>query len=509
MRLITSLSLGVAALALAGAPLFAQNVPAVGGAPAANAAPAAAVPFAPAPQVTPQATPQTPPPAATAGTKPAVTTVAAATPAPPAVSSNGIVAVVNESIVSDYELEQRIAFGIAVNGGAKPKPDEMKLIRDNALRALQEEKLQFAEARKMKITVSPVEVDERIEDFLKRNNTTREEVQKVLVAAGTSLDTFRDQQIASLAWQKVLEQTFAGEIVVSPAAIDDAMRRAAEGANKPQYRVSEIFLAVDRPEDEARVKAEIEGIEKQVRAGAGFRNLARQYSRNPSAALGGDMGWVYDGQLDPEINDVIAKQEAGELSKPIRGKGGWYLIGLQDRQEPLGTNVAPQAPAPSGPPGTLPLARLLLPLPAGAAKDAIDNTMKISMQIRQAAENCAALEKISQDPALKGSVFMNLGNYEVAVLHPELQKALAQTQSGEVAMPIMLDAGVEIFARCDKRAPPPRTVFKMPTRDEIHQRLFQEHISALARRHLRDLKREASIQERGRDNPVVDAALVK
>jgi peptidyl-prolyl cis-trans isomerase SurA len=497
MRLITTLSLGVAALALAGAPLYAQNAPAVGA--------AAAVPFAPAPQ----AAAQTPPPAAAAGANPAATTVAAATPAPPAVTSNGIVAVINESIVSDYELDQRIAFGIAVNGGAKPTPDEMKIIRENALRALQEEKLQFAEARKMKITVSPVEVNERIDDFLKRNNLTREQVQKVLLEAGTSLDTYRDQMIASLAWQKVLEQTFAGEVVVPPAAIDDAMRRAAEGANKPRYRVSEIFLGVDRPEDEARVKAQMESIEKQIRAGGSFRNLARQYSRNPSAALGGDMGWVYDGQLDPEMNSVVAKLDVGELSAPIRGKGGWYILGVQERQEPLGTDVTPPPPPPSGPPGTLPLARLLLPLPQGAAKDAVDNTMKISMQIRQATDSCATLEKISQDPVLKGSVFMSLGNVELSGLHPELQKALAQTQSGEVAMPIMLDAGVEIFARCDKRPPPPRQVFKLPTREEIQQRLFNEHISALARRHLRDLKREASIQERGRDNPVVDAALVK
>jgi peptidyl-prolyl cis-trans isomerase SurA len=119
------------------------------------------------------------------------------------------------------------------------------------------------------------------------------------------------------------------------------------------------------------------------------------------------------------------------------------------------------------------------------------------------------MEKISQDPVLKGSVYMNLGDFKVDGLHPELQKALAQTQPGEVAMPILLDAGVEIFARCDKRPPPPRQVFKLPTRDEIQGRLFQEHVAALARRHLRDLKRDASIQERGRDNPVVDAALVK
>lgn len=504
MRLITSLSLGVAALALAAAPLFAQNAgPAVGGVPASSAAPTAAVPFAPAPQVTPQ----TPPPGAAASTaKPVVT---AAAPPAPAVSSNGIVAVINESIVSDYELDQRIAFGIAVNGGVKPTPEEMKIIRENALRALQEEKLQFAEARRMKITVSPVEVNERIDDFLKRNNLTREQVQKILLEAGTSLDTYRDQMIASIAWQKVLEQMFGGEQLVSQAQVDDAMRRAAEGANKPHFRVSEIFLPVDRPEDEARIKAEMEGIEKQIRSGGSFRNVARQHSRNPSAALGGDMGWVYDGQLDPELNAVVAKLQAGELSAPIRGKGGWYLLGVQERQEAIGTNVTVEAPPPSGPPGTLPLANLFLPLPPGSPKDAIDNAMKISMQIRAATDSCATLEKISQDPVLKGSTFQNMGNYEISGLNAEVQKALAETKAGEVAMPIMLDVGIFVFARCDKRPPPPREVFKLPTREEIQQRLFNEQVSALARRHLRDLKRDASIQERGRDNVVVDAALVK
>jgi parvulin-like peptidyl-prolyl isomerase len=129
---------------------------------------------------------------------------------------------------------------------------------------------------------------------------------------------------------------------------------------------------------------------------------------------------------------VVTALKVGELSRPVRGRGGWYLLGLQE--------VAPAA---------LPLARLLLPLPPGAAKEAVDNTMKISMQLRQATNSCATLEKISQDSVLKGSVFMNMGTYPMANLHPDLQKALLETKPGEVAMPVMLDAGVFIFARCD------------------------------------------------------------
>jgi peptidyl-prolyl cis-trans isomerase SurA len=499
MRLITRLSLGVAVLALAGAPLYAQNAaPAVSGAPA-TASTAAAVPFAPAPQATP---PQATPPATTAAATPA--TAAIGTP-----NSIGIAAVVNDQSISDYELDQRVAFAVAVYG-SKPTPEEIQRIRRITLQQMEEEKIQIAEAKRMKITVSPVDVEKEIDSFLKEQGVSKEELAKVLANAGTSLDTFRNQRIASLAWRQVIERAFVSEVVVTEAMKDDAMRRAVEGANKPHYRVSELFLAVDRPEDEAHVKAEIEGIEKQIRAGGSFRNLARQYSRNPSAALGGDMGWVYDGQLDPELNDAVAKLEIGELSKPIRAKGGWYLLGLQERQEPLGTNVVQEAPPPSGPPGTLPLAHLLLPLPPGTGKEAIDNTMKISMQIRAATDSCARLEEISKDPVLKGSVFENHGDLKLEGLAPEIQKALAETQAGEVAMPIVLnDVGIAIFARCDKRAPPPRAVFKLPTPSEIENRLFQEQISALARRHLRDLKRDASVQERGRDNPVVDAALVK
>jgi hypothetical protein len=73
--------------------------------------------------------------------------------------------------------------------------------------------------------------------------------------------------------------------------------------------------------------------------------------------------------------------------------------------------------------------------------------MKVAMQLRDGG-SCATLEAISRDPVLKGSVYRNMGDYRLADLHPDLQKALAQIRPGEVAMPVPLDGGVEIFARC-------------------------------------------------------------
>jgi peptidyl-prolyl cis-trans isomerase SurA len=494
MRLITSLSLSAAVLAIAGAPLYAQTAPAVApftAAPAATAAPRAAAAAAPAPAAA------------------AAPTAVASAETKPSINSSRITATVNETSISDYEVEQRLNFFIAVNAnGAKLPPDEMKRLRAQTLQDLEDEKIQIAEARRRKVNVSPVDVDERVDEFLKENNSTMEQLQAALTAAGSSIKTMRDRYTASIAWMRVLQQEFSSEVVVTPEQKADALRRALEGADKPHYRVAEIFLAVDRPEDDAKVKAQLEEIEKQVRNNGSFRLLARQFSRNPSAALGGDMGWVYDGQLEPELNKTLAAMKIGEVSHPVRGRAGWYLLGLPDRQEPIGTVVTVEAPAPSGPPGTLPLARLLLPLPPGAARDAVENTMKYAVQIRSMADTCETLEKISQDKILSGSVYTRLGDFKVSDLNPELQKVLAETKPGETAAPVVLDAGVEIFMRCDKRAAPPRAVFKAPTLDEIENRLFQEQISAMARRYMRDLKRSANIA-REQDSAVVDAALVK
>jgi peptidyl-prolyl cis-trans isomerase SurA len=82
------------------------------------------------------------------------------------------------------------------------------------------------------------------------------------------------------------------------------------------------------------------------------------------------------------------------------------------------------------------------------------------------------------------------------------------TKGGEAAAPFQDDAGIEIIVRCDKRAPPPRTAFAMPTREEIEGQLFSEQISAMARRYMRDLRRQANVQERN-DNAVLDAALIQ
>jgi peptidyl-prolyl cis-trans isomerase SurA len=236
-------------------------------------------------------------------------------------------------------------------------------------------------------------------------------------------------------------------------------------------------------------------LESQLQNGAPFPSIARQFSQSPSAAEGGDIGWVHDGQLAPELNNALQKLPVGGVSPPIRSIGGYYILGLRDRQEPVGTKIVdPATLQKPEKPGYLPLARLLLPLPPKAPQKYVEGAMKAAVQIRQAIGNCQHLAKIAQ--SIKGSMYTNLGEMKLSDLSEQMQAQLAKTQPGEPTEPFISIAGVEIIARCDKPLPKPTAAFIIPTRDEVERRLFQQQISMLARRYIRDLRREANVETR-------------
>ncbi len=114
--------------------------------------------------------------------------------------------------------------------------------------------------------------------------------------------------------------------------------------------------------------------------------------------------------------------------------------------------------------------------------------------MRLAVASCAQLDKLHEQ--IPHSVFMDLGTMKLAELSPDIQKALAQTKSGDIAQPFVSEAGIEIIARCDKRAAPQATIWQPQSRDEVEKQLFQQQISMLARRYIRDLRRQANVETR-------------
>jgi len=407
--------------------------------------------------------------------------------------TDGIAATVNDESISEYEIRQRMALYLATSGLHNLSDEQKKRVRGQILEQLEDEKLQLQEAQKKKITVSPVEVDKRINQMMAENHFSIDQLRKTLAAAGASEDALRAQITASIAWQKAVQDEYQDRVNVTPEMVSAEMAHNAEGADRPHFHVLEIFLPVDNPEQNDKVHKDAQEIEAQLHQGAPFQLVARQFSQHPTAASGGDIGWVYMGQMAPELNQALAKMETGDISPPVRSTGGWYILKLQERQEPLGTRIQQVSTAPVGPDSVLPLARLLLPMPPHAPKEEMDKVLTVAGQIRERTMKCSQLEEFQKQ--LPGSIYNDLGNMKLSELAPQMRDALSQTKAGEVAEPFTDEAGVEVIARCDKREPV-RTAYKLPTREEVENQLFQQQISAMARRYIRDLRRSANIQLR-------------
>lgn len=92
-----------------------------------------------------------------------------------------------------------------------------------------------------------------------------------------------------------------------------------------QVHISQIYIPDGaRPDD----------LGKKVREpGASFANLARTYSKHAdSAAKGGDMGWIAEDAVIPEIRTALSSMNSGDISKPIKSQMGWHIVKLDGRK---------------------------------------------------------------------------------------------------------------------------------------------------------------------------------
>src|SRR5437868_8436676 len=122
-------------------------------------------------------------------------------------ASDGVAAVVNDSIISDYDLRQRVALFVATSG-VRPNAENLKAIRQQVLSQLETERLELLEAQRKNISVSTSEVDKAIDNIMQDNHLTIDQVKKLLAGSNVDMATFRGQIAAQIAWTKTVQDEY-------------------------------------------------------------------------------------------------------------------------------------------------------------------------------------------------------------------------------------------------------------------------------------------------------------
>ena len=260
----------------------------------------------------------------------------------PAETIDGIAAIVNEEIITIYELNREYAL-ISKEIEKREGPlsaEAVKKLRNEVLNSLIDRKLARERIRELNIVISEEEIRQSIEDIKKQNNLSQEALVSALLAQGTTFDQYKAQMKEQLERLRLMSQEVKSKIQVS----DREMREYYDGnkalfSELPSYRARHIFLKVPKDASNAAIKKIMEKaltVIAEAKSGADFAGLAKKYSDEPGAATdGGDLGTFKKGDMLPEIESAVITMNPGEVSDIVTTPSGFHIIKLEEKSAAL------------------------------------------------------------------------------------------------------------------------------------------------------------------------------
>jgi peptidyl-prolyl cis-trans isomerase SurA len=392
----------------------------------------------------------------------------------------GIAAIVNDAVISKYDLDQRVLLVVATSG-IQQTPENIERLREQVLRSLIEEKLQIQEANRLELEIEDEEVDDSISGIAERAGMSTEEIIKYLEENGVNEEALRTQITADVAWNLVISAQLAPRIKIGEDEVDETLSRITTDSSQVQYQLSELYLGFDNPNQEREMAQGARRLVEQMRAGAPFPNVVQQFSQAASAANGGDIGWVSESQLAPNIAAVVSKLDVGAISDPIRSLNGFYIMQLRSRRQGLGPNPLETR---------FQVMQVLFEVAPNAPERAVQGRVAQANKFMAEFRTCAAAP--AQIDAIPGARISQPSTLTAAQMRNPMRDKMLATEAGTVVPIGRTDRGVEALIVCDRKD----DVGNQPTRDSIENTLFNQEVSMMSRRHLRDLRRDAVVEFR-------------
>jgi peptidyl-prolyl cis-trans isomerase SurA len=399
-------------------------------------------------------------------------------------STLNIAAIVNDEVISIYDLSQRILLVITFSQIPNTQQNQQR-IAPEVLRRLIIEKIRMQEAKRLEIEVPEPDIKEAISAIEQRNKIPTGQMNTVLERNGIDPETLRQQVVADLAWVNIVRALFRRVVTVSDQEVDDILAKMKEDAGKPEYLVSEIFLAYDE-KSRSEIEQVAQRIHAQLGAGASWPQMAQNFSESASAANGGDLGWNLESTLGSVLGGVVSRLEPGQISSPISTDDGVYILLLRDKRKAKGIDTSPADV-------TVGIHQLHLSIPPNANPKTVNDTTIRADQLAKSADNCASFGKLAESEGSPKSGY--LGKFQLDQLNPQLKSMVQSLKVNETSQPFRTADGVIVLMVCSLESQGEQDPVAA-ARTEIERRLLNRQMDRLATQHEDKLRREAFIDIR-------------
>ena len=249
-----------------------------------------------------------------------------------------VVAVVNEEIILESELEQTAA---ALYRGPDPESTEGRKqwdeVKHKALDQMIDGKLVQQQAVELKLSVTPEEVDRAVQQVKEQNHLDDATFRQALEQQGFTMEGYRKTLKKQILELKVVNTAVRSRVTVSDDEVKTYYKQNEKlVAGDRQSHLRQILVAVPDHASDADLATKKRVAAKVVelsRGGTSFTELAKQYSDDDGTkSSGGDLGWVGKGVLVDALDEAMAQMEPGDVRGPIRTDRGWVVLQMVERK---------------------------------------------------------------------------------------------------------------------------------------------------------------------------------
>ena len=247
-----------------------------------------------------------------------------------------IVAVVDEDVVLQSEVEERLAaFKAQARAAEQPIPDE-DTVRGQIVERLIVESLQLQTGDRAGVRISDDELNDALSSVAAQNRMNLAQFRSAVEADGISWVEMRETVRRDLTINHVQQGIMRSRIKISDQEVQSFLNsELGRLVTADEYRLSHILLAVQDEQDRAevaRVKQEADALFARLQAGEDFHKLAVAHSSGQKALEGGDLGWRRTAALPTMFSQVARQMQVGDLRGPIKSGSGFHLIRLADKR---------------------------------------------------------------------------------------------------------------------------------------------------------------------------------
>lgn len=394
-----------------------------------------------------------------------------------------IVAVVDEDVLLQSELDRAVANILAQSQSTASLPPR-DIVEKQVLDRLILTRVQVARAEGTGIQVNDADIDQAVGRIAEQNKISLEQLRQSLEHDGFSFEEFRKSMREEITVQRFRQRFVQSRVQVTETEIDIAL--ASDSLKTGEVRLSHILIGVrDGANAEQIEAARTRGnnVVKEINDGLSFAQAAIKYSEGQQALEGGDLGWRKYEEVPSAFADLVAGMKKGEVSQPLRGPSGFHILKVVDQRADDSAKVVTEYQA-----------RHILIQPSELMTDAqAEDRIKKVRELAIGGTDFAELAKKSSQDTNTANLGGDLGWFTIADYGPKVAQVVQALKDGEISEPFRTDLGWHIMKREGIRdVDRTKEYIRNQARETIVRRKAEEEYD----NYLRQIRAEAYVENR-------------